>query len=49
MVSEVNVGDLYVAFNLQHIDLIEGSQAVEEIEHVLPVHKDLESLVPTAN
>lgn len=47
--SEVDVGDLNVAFNLQHVDFIEGVDAVEEVEQVLPVHKHFKSLVPAAN
>lgn len=49
MVSEVDVGDLHVALYLQHVDLVEGLQAVEEVEQVLPVHKHLEPLVPAAD
>ena len=49
MVSEVDVGDLHVAFHLQLVDLVEGLQAVEEVEQVLPVHKHLEPLVTAAN
>lgn len=47
--SEVDIGNLHVAFYLQHVNLIEGLQAVEEVEQVLPIHKHLKSLVPTAN
>lgn len=49
LLSKVNVGDLNVAFNLQHINLVKGLYAMEEVEHVLPIHKDLKSSVPTAN
>ena len=48
-ISEVDVGDLHVTIDLQRVDLVEGRQAVEEVEQVLPVHKHLEPLVPTAD
>lgn len=48
-VSEMDVGDLHVALYLQHVNLTEGLQAVEEVEQVLPVHKHLKPLVPTTN
>lgn len=47
--SEVDVGDLNVSFDLQHVDLIEGLKAVEEVEQMLPVHKHLKPLVATAD
>lgn len=49
VVSEVDVGNLHVAFYLQHVNLIEGLLAVEEVEQVLPIHKHLKPLVPAAN
>lgn len=49
VVLEVDVGDLHVSFNLQHVNLIEGLQAVEEVEQVLPIHKHLKPLVAAAN
>lgn len=49
MVSDVDVGDLHVAIYLQHVNLIEGMHAMEEVEQVLPVHKHFKSLVPAAN
>lgn len=46
--SEVDVGDLDVSVDLQPVDLTEGG-SVREVEHVQPVHKHLELLVPTTN
>lgn len=48
LVSEVDVGDLDIACNLQLVNVTEG-HAMEEVKQVLPVHKHLEPLVPTAN
>lgn len=49
VLSEVDVGDLHVTFYLQHVDFIEGLEAVEEVQQMLAVHKHLEPLVPTAD
>ena len=45
----MDVGNLHVAFYLQHVDLTEGLQAVEEVEQVLPVYEHFEPLVSTAD
>lgn len=49
VVSEVDVRDLHIAFYVQHVNLMEGLQAVDEVKQVLPIHKHLKPLVPTAN
>lgn len=45
----MDVGDLHVAFYLQHVDLVEGLQTVEEVKQVLPVNEHFKSLVSAAD
>ena len=49
MSLEVDVGDLHVSVDLQHVRLGEGLQPVGEVEQMLAVHKHLVPLVATTN
>lgn len=47
--SELDVGDLSIAINLQFVDLIEGLHTVGEVKQVLAVHEHLKPLIATAD
>lgn len=47
--SEVDVGDLHSAIDIQPVNITEGLQTVGVVEQVFPVHKHFKFLSPTAN
>lgn len=49
MLSEVDVRNLHVAFDLQQVDFGEGLNAVGEVKQMLAVHRHLELVVSTAD
>lgn len=49
LASDVDVGELHVALDLQRVDLVEAVEAVVEIEQGLPVDIHLELVAPGAD
>lgn len=47
--SEVDVGDLYSAIDIQPVNLTEGMQTIGVVEQVFPIHKHFKFFSPTAN
>lgn len=49
ILSELDVGNLHIAGNLQHVDRVEVEHAVGVVAQVLPVYKHFVPLAPAAN
>lgn len=49
VISKVDVGDLHVTLDLQHVNLIAGPKAVSKVKQVLPIYEHLKPLLSTTN